>query len=462
MAQTIKLKRSSTAGKVPATSALSLGEIAINTHDGRVFFKKNDGSDSIEHIVTSNTVTTGSLELTGDLKVSGNLYLHNVDTNSTAEASALFLNGTTFEVEKRELGTAAFTATGTYLASQTIGIANDNLVEIDDTDAADNDYAKFTANGLEGRSFSEVRSDLNVEDGSTADQTKADINALDITEVGTISSGVWQGTAIASAYLDSDTAHLSGIQTFSGAKTFGADVSVAASQDLLLTDTSKIIMDSDFQIYKNIGNNSIIQEGGTGNLLLISNNELTISSGELGETFAKFEKDGSIELYEDNTKRFETTTAGVNIIGKTETDTATVTDSTQSTSKTTGALRVTGGVGIAKTLNVGEDIVAFASSDERYKDLITPIENPNEKIKLLSGNTFVWNDKHEVFKGKKDIGVIAQEVEKVLPEIVETRDNGYKAVKYEKIVALLIESNKELIKRVEDLEGSLSAEKGRD
>ncbi len=132
-----------------------------------------------------------------------------------------------------------------------------------------------------------------------------------------------------------------------------------------------------------------------------------------------------------------------------------ISDSTQSTSKTAGALIVTGGVGIAKTLNVGEDVVAYASSDERYKDLITPIENPNEKIKLLSGNTFVWNDNHEVFKGKKDIGVIAQEVEKVLPEIVETRDNGYKAVKYEKIVALLIESNKELIKRVEELESKI-------
>ena len=102
-----------------------------------------------------------------------------------------------------------------------------------------------------------------------------------------------------------------------------------------------------------------------------------------------------------------------------------------------------------------DDVVAYASSDERYKNFITPIENPNEKIKLLSGNTFVWNDKHEVFKGKKDIGVIAQEVEKVLPEIVETRDNGYKAVKYEKIVALLIESNKELLKRVEELEKKL-------
>ena len=129
---------------------------------------------------------------------------------------------------------------------------------------------------------------------------------------------------------------------------------------------------------------------------------------------------------------------------------------TQSTSKTTGALIVDGGVGIAKTLNVGEDVVAYASSDERYKDNVTPIENPNDKIKQIGGYTFDWNDKHEIFKGQHDVGVIAQEIEKVLPEIVETRDNGFKAVKYEKIVALLIESNKELIKRIEELENKIS------
>ena len=60
-----------------------------------------------------------------------------------------------------------------------------------------------------------------------------------------------------------------------------------------------------------------------------------------------------------------------------------------------------------------------------------------------------------MFKGQHDVGVIAQEIEKVLPEIVETRENGYKAVKYEKIVSLLIESNKELLKRVEELENKL-------
>ena len=48
MAQTIKLKRSSVSGNTPGTSDLELGEVAINTYDGKMFIKKNDGSDSIE------------------------------------------------------------------------------------------------------------------------------------------------------------------------------------------------------------------------------------------------------------------------------------------------------------------------------------------------------------------------------------------------------------------------------
>src|SRR6056300_1206698 len=63
-----------------------------------------------------------------------------------------------------------------------------------------------------------------IEANATADQTQSDINALAITEVGTISTATCQGTAIASAYLDSDTAHLSGAQTFTGVKTFASPV----------------------------------------------------------------------------------------------------------------------------------------------------------------------------------------------------------------------------------------------
>ncbi len=128
-----------------------------------------------------------------------------------------------------------------------------------------------------------------------------------------------------------------------------------------------------------------------------------------------------------------------------------VTSAVQSTSKTTGTVKIAGGVGIVKTLNVGEDVVAYAFSDERSKDNSKPISNPIDKVKSLTGYTFTWNDKHEQFNGNDDIGVVAQEVEKVLPEIVDTRDNGYKAVKYEKMVALLIEAVKEQQKQIDEL-----------
>jgi hypothetical protein len=136
------------------------------------------------------------------------------------------------------------------------------------------------------------------------------------------------------------------------------------------------------------------------------------------------------------------------------TDTAsgviTFSNTTNSTSKTTGAVKISGGLGVAKTLNAGEDVVAYASSDKRLKDNLKPIQNSLDKVSKLSGYEFDWNDKQETYKGH-DIGVVAQEVEEVLPEIVTTRDNGYKAVKYEKLVPLLIESIKELKAEIEEL-----------
>jgi len=65
MANKIRLKRSGVEGKVPVVGNLSLGELAVNTFDGKLFFKKNDGSDSLESIVTTNAQITGSLEMTG-------------------------------------------------------------------------------------------------------------------------------------------------------------------------------------------------------------------------------------------------------------------------------------------------------------------------------------------------------------------------------------------------------------
>jgi hypothetical protein len=107
------------------------------------------------------------------------------------------------------------------------------------------------------------------------------------------------------------------------------------------------------------------------------------------------------------------------------------------------------------TGNFSGDVIAYASSDERLKDNIKPIEEPVKKTRLITGVEFDWNETLQTIYKGHDIGVIAQEIELVMPEIVTTRDDGYKAVKYEKIVALLIEAIKEQQVSIESLESRI-------
>jgi hypothetical protein len=109
--------------------------------------------------------------------------------------------------------------------------------------------------------------------------------------------------------------------------------------------------------------------------------------------------------------------------------------------------------GVAGEIRATGDVVAFYSSDERLKDNIKNISNPIDKVKQIGGYEFDWNE-NSTHTGH-DVGVIAQEIEKVLPELVTIRDNGYKAVRYEKIVALLIEAVKEQQSQIEDLKSRL-------
>lgn len=105
---------------------------------------------------------------------------------------------------------------------------------------------------------------------------------------------------------------------------------------------------------------------------------------------------------------------------------------------------------VSGSIQAEGDIIAFSSSDIRFKNNITPIESPIEKIKAIGGYEFDWNDLQGTHKGH-DVGVIAQEIEKVLPEVVHTRPDSYKAVRYEKIVALLIEAIKEQEASIQEL-----------
>ena len=104
-----------------------------------------------------------------------------------------------------------------------------------------------------------------------------------------------------------------------------------------------------------------------------------------------------------------------------------------------------------------DDITAFFSSDRRLKKNIENIPDAVEKVQQINGVSYSWKDKEidGYFKREKEIGVIAQDVEKVLPEIVATRDDGYKAVRYDRLVALLIEAVKEQQEQIDELKAKL-------
>ena len=101
-----------------------------------------------------------------------------------------------------------------------------------------------------------------------------------------------------------------------------------------------------------------------------------------------------------------------------------------------------------------------ACSDSLYKRNIEVIEDPLEKIAQLRGVHFEW--KRDEFSDMEfpegtDVGVIAQDVEKVLPSLVRTDPDGYKSVDYTKLVALLIEGMKAQQEEIDQLKKELSA-----
>lgn len=150
------------------------------------------------------------------------------------------------------------------------------------------------------------------------------------------------------------------------------------------------------------------------------------------------------------------------------------TSTAQSTHKLTvnGSAYINTGLHVAGSLGVGttasgtageirasNEVTAYYSSDKRLKENIHLISDPITIINQISGYYFDWKDEYIESRGgvdgffvrKHDIGVLAQEIEKVLPEIVATRDNGYLAVKYEKLVPLLIEAIKEQQKQINQI-----------
>jgi len=112
-------------------------------------------------------------------------------------------------------------------------------------------------------------------------------------------------------------------------------------------------------------------------------------------------------------------------------------------------------------INSAGDVVAYYSSDENLKYNIKTIENPIDKVQQLRGVRYNWGSNQTTYpEGTSDSGIIAQDVQKVLPELVRTNHNGYLGVRHDRLVGLLIESVKEQQKQIDELKDEVEKLKG--
>ena len=114
-----------------------------------------------------------------------------------------------------------------------------------------------------------------------------------------------------------------------------------------------------------------------------------------------------------------------------------------------GTLTVGGNTDVTGCITATQDIIAFSSSDKRFKDDLNKICNTKDILNGLTGYSFKWNETSG--REGNDLGIIAQDVKEVLPEIVQEREDGYLAVDYPKLIPVLIEEVKRLSDEVEKL-----------
>ena len=250
--------------------------------------------------------------------------------------------------------------------------------------------------------------------------------------------------------------------------------------DVVLVDgagnTKQLGRDGGF-VYNPVSNQFDVDGGGTLRNVtvgIVANNEINTTTGNLRlsssggnvNIIAQTNITGNASISGIATVTGNLITKGDNDLGNDTGDNTTVSGKLfvnhgqDSDSTSTGALRVTGGISCTESLYVdkkiraGDDIIAFNSSDISLKENITPIPNSLDKILSLSGNIFSWNSKSD-YNGTDDIGILAQEVEALgLPGITKTRENGDKAVRYDRLIPILIEAVKELTAKVKSLESN--------
>ena len=295
MAQTLKLKRSAVSGRVPTTSDLDLGEIAINTYDGKIFIKKNDGSDAIVTFEAGGGSTNaGTIEedsFTGNGSTTG----YTLTTAPSSEENVLVFIDATFQ--NRD----SFTLSGTTITFDTAP-DNGSSVRVYHVIPGTLDNGILTVAKFAASAIVTEAEGMSSNDNDTTIPTSAAVKDYVDTQVATVDT------------LPEVLAN--------GNTTGGTDIAVSTGDDITFADSSKALFGagSDLQIYHD-GSFSYIKELGTGGLYLDTNGDGIYLRGTTGnENMVRALKDGAVTLYYDGSAKLATKSDGVDITGELQAD----------------------------------------------------------------------------------------------------------------------------------------------
>jgi hypothetical protein len=213
MAQTVQLKRSALSGKVPGTGSLNLGELALNTYDGKIFFRRSGSTDTVQEVITTNVTNTGSITITGALTA------ESIRTNLTASFGSLKVNDT-LTINHGEAiisGSALVTSDLTILGA--VNARQFNISIISSSVLFESGSSKF---------------------GNTSDDIHSFTGSVQITGSVTATSFVGNGSGLTNLVVDLGTAQLNDVD--------GNNIPARSFAELYLACAVAEIVDLDFGI----------------------------------------------------------------------------------------------------------------------------------------------------------------------------------------------------------------------
>ena len=409
-----------------------------------------DGTVTITNTVSGASTATSSA--TGVIKIED-------DTDQSVAANTVSATaGRTYGIQLNSSDQAVVNVPWTDTDTNTTYSVQDG--ELSENNFTDADHTKL--NGIESN--------------ATADQTKSDIEGLGIAA----SSITGALPAISGASLTSLNASNLGSGTVPGARLSGITVArtnvttegqvqantfvtADGSGYVNFGDNEKIRMGAgnDLQIYHD-GSNSYIKDTGTGNLIIRAEN-LIVEDAD-GTNYFVSNANAETKIYHNGSQKFVTTASGVEVTGTVQSSSGVFQLDTNDKIDINGSnigFHLDGAEDMRLEndgdLHVDGDVLAYSTtvSDERLKTGIMPITNALSKVNQLNGCTFTYTT-----DGKESAGLIAQDVEKVLPSAISEstlplkQDDGkeYKVLQYDQTIGLLVEAIKELTAKVEELE----------